>query len=107
MTGVVNRSAATVATNAKLPKLKLMTYYGKILKWNEFCDCFESTIHNNNNVSKVDKVNYLKSQLIGEAKGVLGEMANTEQNYDSAVQIPRERFSKKTTDCKCTFYGSI
>ena len=35
-TGVVNCHAAIVATNAKLPKLELMKYDGKILKSNEF-----------------------------------------------------------------------
>ena len=38
-----------------------------ILRWREFWDTFEYSIHNNQTLQKVDKWNYLKSQLTGKA----------------------------------------
>jgi hypothetical protein len=38
------------------------------MQWNEFWDSFESAVHNNKKLSSVEKFNYLKSKLQGDAK---------------------------------------
>ena len=49
----------------KLPKLKLKKFDGNTLKWQEFWDTFDSTIHQNEGLKRVDKLNYLRRQLVG------------------------------------------
>ena len=48
-------------------KLEVKRLDGDILRWREFWDTFEYSIHNNQTLQKVDKWNYLKSQLTGKA----------------------------------------
>ena len=43
----------------KLPKLELKRFDGNILKWQEFWDTFDSTIHQSERLQRVDKFNYL------------------------------------------------
>ena len=47
----------------KLPKLELQKFDENILKWQEFWDSFEASIHRNTNLQPVDKFNYLTAEL--------------------------------------------
>ena len=49
--------------SVRLPRLELRKFDGNILKWQEFWDTFESTIHKNNDLHNIDKFNYIRSQL--------------------------------------------
>ena len=51
----------------KLPKLDMFAFSGDKLKWNEFLDSFESVLHKSKKFSNIEKFNYLKGKLIGEA----------------------------------------
>ena len=57
-----NTNQAT-SPRSKLPKLSLPKCRGDVMKWNAFWDSFQSAIHDNKNISKVDKFNYLQSVL--------------------------------------------
>ena len=59
------------SVRAKLPKLKVKKSNGKIEEWQEFWDGFESAIHRNECLSKVDKFNDLRTLLTGQAKSVI------------------------------------
>lgn len=59
----INRNNTTYST--KLPKLEIAPFNGDKLKWSEFWDSFECTIHNNEKLSNVEKFNYLRSKLVG------------------------------------------
>ena len=61
----------------KLPKLELSKFDGNILKWQEFWDMYEATINLNPALQPVDKFNYLKVQLLGEAKEVISGLEIT------------------------------
>ena len=65
-----NRRLGISVPGIKLPKYALLKFGGDILKWQEFWDSYEASIHNNSALQPVDKFNYLKVQLIGEAKDV-------------------------------------
>ena len=67
---------------------------GNPLKWKEFHDAFNSTIHNNNNLSNIDKFNYLKANLIGSAHASIQGLELVEGNYSIALDILTERFGK-------------
>ncbi|GFR21129.1 integrase catalytic domain-containing protein [Trichonephila clavata] len=51
----------------KLPKLCIPKFYGDVNQWLNFWNSFESAIHKNVHLNKVDKFNYLKSYLGGTA----------------------------------------
>ena len=55
-------------TAVKLPKLEIVFFSGDKLKWTEFWYAFENAVHNNPRLSNIEKFNYLRSKLNGEAK---------------------------------------
>ena len=69
---------------------------GNVLKWTEFWDAFEATIHNNQGLHAMDKFNYLKSQLYGNARKVISGLELTKDNYYVAINLLKERYGKKT-----------
>ena len=93
------RKMATVQEHSKLtvklPKIELKRFHGDILKWTEFWDAFESTVHNNKGLSNVDKFNYLRSQLQGQASEVLSGLELTNDNYEVAIDLLKERYGRK------------
>ena len=82
------------ATASKLPKLELASFDGDKMKWTEFWDAFESTVHRNKNLSNIEKMNYLRSKLSGDAKGAISGLTLSNDNYVIAIQTLRDRFGK-------------
>lgn len=56
-------SGATRSQPVKLPKLALHSFSGDITQWITFWDSFRSAVHDNDQLTAVDKFNYLKSLL--------------------------------------------
>ena len=78
----------------KLPKLILKKFAGETTEWKSFWDSFCTAVHNNRDVSNVDKFNYLKSFLEGTAVSAIAGLSLTEETYDSAVELLNDRFGK-------------
>jgi hypothetical protein len=78
----------------KLPKVELVKFDGQLSKYHEFRDSFKTSVHKNKSISAVDKMNYLKAQLSGEAKSVIAGLANTKDNYEHAIKLLEQRFGK-------------
>ena len=78
----------------KLPKLDLPKFEGNVLEWQSFWDSFDSTIHSNSTLSEVQKFNYLKLLLEGEASNTIAGFALTHTNYIKAVDLLHERFGQ-------------
>ncbi len=70
------------STCVKLPKLDFPKFFGDVTKWKEFWDCYDSAIHTNSRLSTIDKLNYLRSEIDGEALGVIGGLPLTAENYE-------------------------
>ena len=64
----VSSSSVGKVIRAKLPKLHLRNFNGKICEWPEFWDGFSSSIDDNDQLSDVDKFAYLRGYLEGPAK---------------------------------------
>ena len=79
----------------RLPKLELKKFYGDLLKWQSFWDSFESTIHKNDTLNDIDKLNYLRSLLQGDALRTIAGLELTNSNYDVAIDILKERYGNK------------
>ena len=56
-------SVPSQLTLPKLPKLELSKFSGKVTEWSSFWDLYNTAIHSNVNMSKVNKFNYLFSLL--------------------------------------------
>lgn len=82
---------STAKIRAKLPKLEVKRFKGNVCKWQEFWDSFESSIHQNDCLSDVDKFNYLRGLLEEPAKSCIAGFSLTASNYESAVNILKER----------------
>ena len=55
----ITRNTPTI----KVPNLELQKFVGNILRWQEFWDSFEASIHRNPHLQPVDKLNYLRAEL--------------------------------------------
>ena len=86
---------ARIITEVKLPKLTLRKFGGDWTSWVTFWDSFESSIHQNPDLSQVDKFNYLHSLLDGTAAEAIAGLALTSSNYEEAVKLLRKRFGNK------------
>ncbi|MCG8034488.1 MAG: DUF1759 domain-containing protein [Candidatus Thiodiazotropha taylori] len=96
-----SKNALEKASSVKLPKIDIASYSGDRLKWNEFWDSFECTVHINSNLSNIEKFSYLKSKLSGEAARAVSGLALSNENYAVAIATLRERFgnSQEVIDC--------
>jgi hypothetical protein len=81
-------------TMPKLPKLELPKFSGKVTEWSSFWDLYNTAIHSNASMSKVNKFNYLFSLLEGNAARSIKGLTLTSANYDAAIEILHERFGK-------------
>ena len=89
-------SANSKTARVKLPKLEVRNFVGKLEEWQEFWDSFESAIHLNDSLSKVDKFSYLRGLLVGPARSAIVGFKLTSANYESAVELLKNRYGKKT-----------
>ena len=85
------------SNSIRLPVLQCPTFEGDILKWQEFWDSFEATIHMNKSLHEIEKFNYLKSLLSGEAKLLISGLAVTNANYEVAIDLLHKRYGNNTT----------
>ena len=81
-----------LANTVKLPKLDMISFSGDKLRWTEFWDAFENAVHNNKKLSNIEKFNYLKSKLSGEAYRAILGLTLSKENYEIAIDILKERF---------------
>ena len=88
--------------HAKLPKLALPKFGGNILEWQAFWEGFESSVDQNTNLSDIDKFNYLRSLLEGQATACISGLALSGKNYEQAIDLLKARFGdeqKLITNC--------
>ena len=85
----------TKSRSVKLPLLQLQKFGGNPTEWGAFWDSFSSAIHNSEDLDDVQKFNYLKSYLFGNAARALDGLAATSENYAEAVEMLCDRFGNK------------
>ena len=88
---------ATTSTTArvKLPKISLPHFRGNLMRWPTFWDSFNSAVHTNDQLSEIDKFNYLRSLLEGVAYDAIAGLALSAANYGEAVEILKKRFGNR------------
>ena len=85
-------SPPTNNTTVRLPKLELKHFNGNLMEWTSFWDSYSSSIHENSNLSEIDKFNYLHSLLEKSAAEAVSGLKITSANYQEAVDILKNRF---------------
>ena len=58
---------------ARLPKLELKKFYRSVADWQRFWDAFRNAVHENSQLSEIDKFTYLKGFFGGEASTAIAE----------------------------------
>lgn len=79
----------------KIPTIKIPTFNGSYTEWCSFHDQFSSLIHNNEKLSSVQKLHYLKTNLSGEAATLLKNVTITDENYNHAWSKLLKRYQNK------------
>lgn len=81
---LLNTSAAAAITHVKLPEIQLPKFSGDYTKWSNFRDLFTSIIHQNESLTKVQKLQYLKLCLEEEASVIVKSLPIDDKSYDLA-----------------------
>ena len=89
--------------SVKLPKLEIPVFNGDVLKWTEFWDTFEATIHQNPTLSDIEKLHYLNSKLTGKAKDAVSRILLSNENYSVAVDLLKDRFGDTQSVINCHY----
>ncbi|KAL0828965.1 hypothetical protein ABMA28_003856 [Loxostege sticticalis] len=90
-----HQSSPSENVDVKLPRIQLPIFTGKYEEWQTFHDMFTSLIHNNNSLTGVQKLHYLKTNLQGDPSNLLQNYAITESNYEEAWQQLIKRYDNK------------
>ena len=100
---VVAATQAALATQAtlgtpsqpshRLPRLDLPKFSGDVLKWPEFWDLFQSSVHVRP-LPDVDKLSYLKISMQGEAAQTITGLPITSGNYQVALSMLQDKYGR-------------
>ncbi|XP_076659504.1 uncharacterized protein LOC143362890 [Halictus rubicundus] len=72
--------------------MKLLSFSWDLFQWESFRDQFCALVHDSTRISKVRKMQYLKSCLSGDAAKMLDLAPITEASYDGAWTALERRF---------------
>lgn len=90
------RGSETPAMGKRLlPPLIIKTFDGNVTQWKLYYESFKAAVHESN-LSNIEKFNYLKSFLKGNALQVIDGLALTNENYEAALKLLQERFGNET-----------
>ncbi|XP_078051647.1 uncharacterized protein LOC144477784 [Augochlora pura] len=81
-----------ITATIKLPEMRLPSFDGTIENWSSFFDIFSSTIDRNNDLTPVQKLQYLRSSLTGTAAACIASLATTDANYTDAIDLLKQKF---------------
>ncbi|XP_017479198.1 PREDICTED: uncharacterized protein LOC108368789 [Rhagoletis zephyria] len=78
-----------------LPKLQLPKFSGHHADWLDFYDMFSVLVHTNNELSDIEKFQYLRSCLTDSAARLVQALEVTAVNYRKAVELLSARYDNK------------
>ena len=95
-TNVVSTSSnsSSVQNVSRLPKLILPIFDGNPLYWQSFWDSYRAAVHDNPSLSDIQKFNYLRAQLRGDASRSIAGFPLTNANYQRSIKLLQERFGQ-------------
>lgn len=96
-----NNNRVPVQQEVKLPRIELKSFSGRYEDWSSFRDLYSSLIHTNDLLSNVQKLQYLKSNIQGDAENLLKSITITEDNYADAWKKLTDRYEHKRYIVDC------
>jgi hypothetical protein len=80
----------------KLPTTDIPSFDGDVKSWTSFWDVFKYTIHENEQLPEAAKLTYLRSVLKGKAAIPIMNLELTNDGYQQAIRILKDRYSSST-----------
>ena len=71
----------------KLPKLEIVKFRGDYTKWQSFIDSLKAAIHSSATLSNIDKFNYLRCHIAGDALNTIEGLSLTNDNYIKTLEL--------------------
>lgn len=91
-TNQTSTTEKTVVVRPKLPSIQLPTFLGELTEFEAFLDQFEAQIGSRQDLEPVTKLQYLKSQLKGQALELIQGYSSTSANYKSVLDTLKETY---------------
>ncbi|EPB66843.1 integrase core domain protein [Ancylostoma ceylanicum] len=92
--GRITASQVTPLSVNKLPQIPIPIFTGKKWNWDNFWALFQDNVHNQD-LTELQKFNYLLSSLKGEARQSISRFHVTPGNYAKAVEHLQKRYGNK------------
>ena len=102
-----NVNVVTKMKPGRLPEVKLAIFKGNFGEWETFWSSFRTNVDVRNDIENSTKFIYLAQSLEGEPKEKISGLAITDDNYNIAIRILRDRYhnaSKQTNVLLQRFY---
>ena len=88
-----SRSSSTLSI--KLSKIDVPAFNGDVIGWRTFWEQFNVSVHSRSDISKPEKLVYLRQSLkSGSAKSVIEGLSKTSDDYDKAVKCLADRYDR-------------
>ena len=85
-------STKSTTSRCRLPKFELPVFKGDPLNWQGFWDQFRTSIDENDDITDIDRFNYLKRYLGGQALETVSGLSLSSTNYKEAIKVLTERY---------------
>ncbi|XP_075264417.1 uncharacterized protein LOC142356375 [Convolutriloba macropyga] len=93
--------------NINLPKLDLPSFSGNYLDWISFFECFKRAVIDNDQLTNSFRIQYLKSEMNGEASKMLTSITVTDDNFNVAMEILQNRYDNKKLILRAHIHGIV
>ncbi|KMQ83712.1 hypothetical protein RF55_19286 [Lasius niger] len=90
-----SQEGEAVLRQIQLPKINLPTFSGDQLAWEPFRDLFKSFVHDVKSLSSIQKLQYLRASLAGEAAVAVANMEMTSEGYSLAWDELSSRYDNR------------
>ncbi|XP_017470392.1 PREDICTED: uncharacterized protein LOC108362066 [Rhagoletis zephyria] len=86
---------------SRLPKLQLPSFVGAYTEWPNFLGMFQTVVHNDTELSNLEKFQHLRSCLKGAAMDTIQSLEIRDENYIIAFDLLVQRHTfKNYSDCR-------
>ncbi|XP_071576344.1 uncharacterized protein [Temnothorax nylanderi] len=83
------------SSQIRLPKINLPNFSGNYEEWFPFFDTFQSLIRTNDLLDDIQRLQYLRASLSGDAKNIISSLEISAVNYGVAWGLLKERYDNK------------
>ena len=88
----VHSNVDKASANVRLPKLEILKFTREPTKWKTFIDSYETAINSSSNLSNIEKFNYLRCYLEGDALHTIAGLTLTSEKYKKALDLLKNRY---------------